>query len=166
MVFRMAAVLEMPEQLREIWMQRSRLKKSASDVAASPGTQRQIQQAWIDMLASGVLLCQVGAAPETPLRGKLSEISLDGGSIEESIVTMQAMSRSAQSIAELAVGDVALRDNAKPWKLAGEPNHVTRVLCIQVPREMVRRHVEDRAAEVTPLSRESERNGGLARKRS
>jgi len=164
MVFRMAAVLEMPEQLREIWMQRSRLKKSASDVAASPGTQRQRQQAWIDMLASGVLLCQVGAAPETPLRGKLSEISLDGGSIEESIVTMQA--RSAQIIAELAVGNAALRDNAKPWKLAGEPNHVTRVLCIQVPREMVRRHVEDRAAEVTPLSRESERNGGLARKRS
>jgi hypothetical protein len=164
MVFRMAAVLEMPEQLRDIWMQRSRLKKSASDVAASPGTQRQRQQAWIDMLASGVLLSQVGAAPETPLRGKLSEISLDGGSIEESIVTMQA--RSAQSIAELAVGNAALRDNAKSWKLAGEPNHVTRVLCIQVPREMVRRHVEDRAAEVTPLSRESERNGGLARKRS
>jgi len=164
MVFRMAAVLEMPEQLREIWMQRSRLKKSASDVAASPGTQRQRQQAWIDMLASGVLLCQVGAAPETPLRGKLSEISLDGGSIEESIVTMQA--RSAQIIAELAVGNAALRDNAKSWKLAGEPNYVTRVLCIQVPREMVRRHVEDRAAEVTPLSRESERNGGLARKRS
>jgi len=75
MVFRMAAVLEMPEQLREIWMQRSRLKKSASDVAASPGTQRQRQQAWIDMLASGVLLCQVGAAPETPLRGKQRNIA-------------------------------------------------------------------------------------------
>lgn len=129
------------------------------------------------MLASGVLLCQVGATPETPLRGKLGETSLDGGSVEESVVTMQAMSRSAQSIAadgrdtlallvnmgagklclaqrgrtaELAVGDAALRDNAKPWKLAGEPNHVSRVLCIQVPRELVRWHVEDRAAVTIP----------------
>src|SRR6476659_4082833 len=151
----MAAVLEIPEQLREVCMQPIRLKKSANDTAASPGTQRQRRQAWIDMLASGVLLCQVGATPETPLRGKLGETSLDGGSVEESVVTMQAMSRSAQSIAadgrdtlallvnmgagklclaqrgrtaELAVGDAALRDNAKPWKLAGEPNHVSRVL--------------------------------------
>lgn len=158
-------------------MQPSRLKKNASDVAASPGTQRQRRQAWIDMLASGVLQCQVGAAPETPLRGELSEISLDGGSVEESVVTMQAMSRSAQSIAadgrdtlallvnmgagklclaqrgrtaELAVGDAVLRDNAKPWKLAGEPNHVSRVLCIQIPRELVRRLVEDRAAVTIP----------------
>ena len=129
------------------------------------------------MLASGVLLCQVGAAPETPLRGKLSEMSLDEGSVEENVVTMQAMSRSAQSIAadgrdtvallvntgagklclaqrgriaELAVGDAALRDNAKPWKLVGEPKHVSRVLCIQVPRELVRPHVEDRAAVTIP----------------
>ena len=129
------------------------------------------------MLASGVLLCQVGATPETPLRGKLGETSLDGGSVEESVVNMQAMSRSAPSIAadgrdtlallvnmgagklclaqrgrtaELAVGDAALRDNAKPWKLAGEPNHVSRVLCIQVPRELVRWHVEDRAAVTIP----------------
>jgi DNA-binding CsgD family transcriptional regulator len=157
-------------------MQPSRLKKSAND-AASPGTQRQRRQAWIDMLASGVLLCQVGATPETPLRGKLGETSLDGGSVEESVVNMQAMSRSAPSIAadgrdtlallvnmgagklclaqrgrtaELAVGDAALRDNGKPWKLAGEPNHVSRVLCIQVPRELVRWHVEDRAAVTIP----------------
>ena len=129
------------------------------------------------MLASGVLLCQVGATPETPLRGKLGETSLDGGSVEESVVNMQAMSRSAPSIAadgrdtlallvnmgagklclaqrgrtaELAVGDAALRDNGKPWKLAGEPNHVSRVLCIQVPRELVRWHVEDRAAVTIP----------------
>jgi len=129
------------------------------------------------MLASGVLLCQIGAAPETPLRGKLGETSLEGGSVEESVVTMQAMSRSAQRVAsdgpdtiallvntgagklclvqrgrtaELAVGDAALRDNAKPWKLAGEPNHVCRVLCIQVPRELVRPHVEDRAAVTIP----------------
>jgi DNA-binding CsgD family transcriptional regulator/PAS domain-containing protein len=173
----MAVVLEIPEQLREVCMQPIRLKKSANDTAASPGTQRQRRQAWIDMLASGVLLCQVGATPETPLRGKLGETSLDGGSVEESVVTMQAMSRSAQSIAadgrdtlallvnmgagklclaqrgrtaELAVGDAALRDNAKPWKLAGEPNHVSRVLCIQVPRELVRWHVEDRAAVTIP----------------
>jgi len=172
----MAAVLQMPEQLREVCMQPSRLKKSAND-AASPGTQRQRRQAWIDMLASGVLLCQVGATPETPLRGKLGETSLDGGSVEESVVNMQAMSRSAPSIAadgrdtlallvnmgagklclaqrgrtaELAVGDAALRDNGKPWKLAGEPNHVSRVLCIQVPRELVRWHVEDRAAVTIP----------------
>jgi len=157
-------------------MQPSRLKKSAND-AASPGTQRQRRQAWIDMLASGVLLCQVGPTPETPLRGKLGETSLDGGSVEESVVNMQAMSRSAPSIAadgrdtlallvnmgagklclaqrgrtaELAVGDAALRDNGKPWKLAGEPNHVSRVLCIQVPRELVRWHVEDRAAVTIP----------------
>ena len=129
------------------------------------------------MLASGVWLCQVGAAPETPLRGKLSEISLDEGSVEESVVTMQAMSRSAQCItaegrdtvallvntgagklclaqrgrtAELAVGDATLRDNAKPWKLVGEPNYVGRVLCIQVPRELVRLHVEDHAAVTIP----------------
>ena len=129
------------------------------------------------MLASGVLLCQVGATPETPLRGKLGETSLDGGSVEESVVNMQAMSRSAPSIAadgrdtlallvnmgagklclaqrgrtaELAVGDAALRDNGKPWKLAGEPNHVSRVLCIQVPRELVRWHVEGRAAVTIP----------------
>jgi DNA-binding CsgD family transcriptional regulator len=158
-------------------MQPSRLKNSAGDAAGPFGAQRQRRQAWIDMIASGVLLCQVGATPETPLRGKLSEISLDEGSVEESVVTMQAMSRRAQSIAaegrdtvallvntgagklclaqrgrtaDLAVGDAALRDNAKPWKLVGEPNYVCRALCIQVPRELVRPHVEDHAAVTIP----------------
>lgn len=177
MVFPTAAVLEIPEQLREVCMQPSRLKNSAGDAAGPFGAQRQRRQAWIDMIASGVLLCQVGATPETPLRGKLSEISLDEGSVEESVVTMQAMSRRAQSIAaegrdtvallvntgagklclaqrgrtaDLAVGDAALRDNAKPWKLVGEPNYVCRALCIQVPRELVRPHVEDHAAVTIP----------------
>jgi DNA-binding CsgD family transcriptional regulator len=158
-------------------MQPSRLKNSAGDAAGPFGAQRQRRQAWIDMIASGVLLCQVGATPETPLRGKLSEISLDEGSVEESVVTMQAMSRRAQSVAaegrdtvallvntgagklclaqrgrtaDLAVGDAALRDNAKPWKLVGEPNYVCRALCIQVPRELVRPHVEDHAAVTIP----------------
>jgi DNA-binding CsgD family transcriptional regulator/PAS domain-containing protein len=177
MVFPTAAVLEIPEQLREVCMQPSRLKNSAGDAAGPFGAQRQRRQAWIDMIASGVLLCQVGAAPETPLRGKLSEISLDEESVEENVVTMQAMSRRAQSVAaegrdtvallvntgagklclaqrgrtaDLAVGDAALRDNAKPWKLVGEPNYVCRALCIQVPRELVRPHVDDHAAVTIP----------------
>src|SRR5262245_651303 len=159
MVFRVAAVLEIPEQLREACMQPSRLKKSAKDAAASPGTQRQRRQAWIDMLASGVLLCQIGAAPETPLRGKLGETSLEGGSVEESVVTMQVMSRSARGIAadgpdtvaaDLAVGDATPCDNAESWKLACEPNHRGRILYIQVPRDLVAPQIEDRAAVTIP----------------
>jgi DNA-binding CsgD family transcriptional regulator len=177
MVFRMAAVLEIPEQLREVCMQPSRLKKSANVAEAPPGRPLQRRQAWIDMLASGVLLCQVGAAPETSVRGKLGETRLDGGSVEESVATIQAISLGAQSIAadgpetvallintgagmlclpqhvrttELSVGDETPWANAERLKFAGEPNRVGRMLCIQVPRDLVRRHIEDRTAVAIP----------------
>src|SRR5262249_18562689 len=123
MVFRMAAVLEIPEQLREVCMQPSRLKKSANIAEAAPGRPLQRRQAWIDMLASGVLLCQVGAAPETPVRGKLGETPLDGGSVEESVVTVQAMSRRAQSIAADGPETVALLINTGAGMLC-RPQHV------------------------------------------
>jgi DNA-binding CsgD family transcriptional regulator len=35
-------------------------------------------------------------------------------------------------------------------KFAGEPNRVGRMLCIQVPRDLVRRHIEDRTAVAIP----------------
>jgi DNA-binding CsgD family transcriptional regulator/PAS domain-containing protein len=161
-------------------MQSSPLKKIAIDAAQLSGAERPRRQAWIHMFTSDLLRYRVRAAPEIPCRGTLNAIALDGRSVDETVVTFRAMSRGAQSIAaggqdsvalllnagtgrlrlaqrgrtiEFAVGDATLCDNAEPWKLSSEPHQIGRILCFQIPRDLMRprfTHAEDRVAVSIP----------------
>lgn len=161
-------------------MRSARVKETAIKAPQLAGTEQRRQRARIDIFTSGVLRCQIGEAAETPLRGSLSAGTLDHGSVIESVATMPAMSRSTQGTvaarrntmallinagagtlcvaqhgrnAELAVGDAMLCDNEEPWTLSGDPNQTSRLLCIQVPGDLVRRHfdhLEKRAAVTIP----------------
>jgi AraC-like DNA-binding protein len=141
------------------------LQKITFDAAELPGADRVRKEAWIETLASSVARVGIDPIPGIPFQGSLEILPLERGAVGTVAATFQRATRDAADIAanglnslilllnigesplqlvqggrtaEFAAGDAVVYDLADPSVASASGQGISRLLSIQVARELVR----------------------------
>ena len=128
------------------------------------------KEAWIDTFAFGISRLNVDPAPGVPFAGALEIVPLDGGSASTAAATMRNIRRTSSDVAvdgdsaaklmlntgrgalrcsqkgrdvDFAFGEGLLFDQAEPSDIFATTEATSRVICIRVPRNLMRQQLAD-----------------------
>lgn len=146
------------------------MQKILFDSARLPGDDRLRKEAWIDTLGSDVARVNVDPAPGVRFEGALAIMPLHDCSVGTVTATIRNIGRSSADIAadgrdtvllminsgstmlrvsqhgrdvDFAAGEAVLFDQAEPSDLAATTSAISRMICIRVPRNLMREQLAD-----------------------